>query len=111
MASVLDTLLLDGLAGFAGALSDPLLAIAVLLAAVLAPRPALARLAAALLGLGHGGLDLALATAPTTPLPTLLGATAACVLMGELVLQLVLPAVRLFLRALRRVRLLLARLR
>lgn len=111
MADTLDTLLLDGLAGFAGALSDPLLAIAVLLAAALAPGPSAARFAAVLLGLGHGGLGLALATAPTAPLPTLVGAIAAGGLLGELALQLVLPAVRVVGRALRRVRGLLSRLR
>lgn len=110
-AGSFDALLLDGLAGFAGALVDPLLGAGVLAAGTLLASPLRARLLAAGLGLGHGLWELATATAPLAPLATLLGALAAAVLLAELVLQVALPAARLGLRALALLATLLARLR
>lgn len=87
--------LLDVLAAFAGALTAPLLAGLVLVAGI-ALRPArLARLAAAALGLAHGGLELALEARPTVAPALLLGSLAAAWLMVELVLQILLPSLRL----------------
>lgn len=112
MASgLLEAALLDGVAGFAGALVDPFLGVAVLAVGTLVASPARARLAAAGLGLARGFWELATATAAVQPLAALLGALAAAALLVELVLQVLLPLARLGLRALTLLGALLARLR
>lgn len=96
-----DAALLEFLAGFAGALTAPSLAGLVLLASLAIARPGLARAAAAGLGLVHGGLEWVLELRPVEPVPLLLGSLAAAWLMAELVLQVLLPALRLAQRILR----------
>lgn len=95
-AMAMDAALLDFLAAFAGAFTAPSLAALVLLAGLAAgSRPRRARAAALGLGLAHGALEWALDLRPTDALPLLLGSMAAGWLLVELVLQLVLPALRL----------------
>jgi hypothetical protein len=99
-AGSLESALLDGLAGFAGTLVDPLVLAPVLAAGTLVASPARARLAAAAVGLAHGLWELATATGPIDRPATLLGSLAAAALLVELVLQVLLPLARLALRCL-----------
>lgn len=99
-----DAVLLDFLAGFAGALTAPSLAGLVLVATLLIARPGLARAVAACLGLAHGGLEWVLELRPVEAVPLLLGSLAAAALVAELVLQVLLPALRLARRVLHALR-------
>jgi|DewCreStandDraft_4_1066084.scaffolds.fasta_scaffold01879_25 hypothetical protein len=95
-----DAALLDFLAGFAGALTAPSLVGLVLVASLAIGRPGLARAVAAALGVAHGGLEWVLELRPVEAVPLLLGSLAAAALVVELVLQVLLPTVRLARRAL-----------
>ncbi len=110
-AGALESALLDGLAGFAGTLVDPLVLAPVAAAGIVIASPLRARLAAAAIGLAHGLWELATATGPIEGPATLLGSLAAAALLVELVLQVVLPLARLALRCLALLGTLLDRLR
>jgi hypothetical protein len=101
---------LDLLAAFAGALTAPPLAGLVLLAALVIRRSGLARATALALALVHGGIEWVLELRPSALLPHLLGSVAAGWLMVELVLQILLPLLRLARRVTAALTSLLARL-
>ena len=97
-AAALEGFLFDLLAAFAGAFTAPPLGLAVLLISSRLASAGRARAFAAGLGLAYGALELALATTPASPsagLAQLAGSALAAWLLAELVLQILLPALRL----------------
>lgn len=97
-AAAIEALALEGIAGFAANIANPLLLLPVVLTALTCRRDAHARIAAAGLGALAGLFDLLTATEPQHLLPAMCGAILAGLLLGELMLQVILPIFRLTMR-------------
>lgn len=94
----LDAILLDLVASFATAIANPVVWLLVLAATAGRRRVWAARVAAVSIGIAIGLLDLVLEITDRDRLPMLAGNAAAAALLGELVLQVVMPLWRFSLR-------------
>lgn len=94
----MERLALEGIAGFAANIANPFLLLLVVVAAFACRRNTMVRLVAAGIGCLFGLVELLVAQQAHHILVVLASATLAGLLLGELMLQVVLPAIRLAMR-------------